>query len=236
MIRLLLVLFFASLMAASAFVAIKVPFISSGVPHTLPGAEALYQWRGWVFGSHVISAQLPIVWLTGALIGARRGGLAVALYLALGLGGVPIFTNGGGFAYLKQPSFGYLVAFLPAVILVGLNAKTTQFGRTWRGMALGLFAVQALGLFYEMVLSGRLFNLESWVQLAQSQVLQFLPGQLALMTAAAFAVSVGRKTEATYASWQQKRRAQTAGPVLSADEELAPADPPEHEESDSETV
>lgn len=209
-IRLLLVLFFTSLMASSAFVALKVPFLAPGVPRSLPGAEALYQWHGWVFGSHVISAQLPVIWLTGALIGARRGGLAVALYLALGLGGLPIFTNGGGFGYVRQPTFGYLAAFLPAVLLVGINATTPRFGRIWRGMALGLVAVQGFGLVYEVVVRGQVFSAEGWSVLLQNQVLQFLPGQLALLTATAFMVACWRKANAGYDAWVVKRR----GPVL----------------------
>ncbi|MDB5098707.1 MAG: BioY protein [Cyanobacteria bacterium RYN_339] len=226
-IRLLLVLFFTSLMASSAFVALKVPFLAPGVPRALPGAEALYQWHGWVFGSHVISAQLPVIWLTGALIGARRGGLAVALYVALGLGGLPIFTNGGGFAYVKQPTFGYLAAFLPAVLLVGINAGTPHFGRIWRGMALGLVAVQGFGLIYEVVLRGQLFSLDGWGVLTRNQVLQFLPGQLALLTATAFAVACWRKLEAAYENWSARRRADQDGPMLPEfDDEPEPEAPP----------
>jgi biotin transport system substrate-specific component len=213
-IRLLLVLFFTSLMASSAFVALKVPFLAPGVPRALPGAEALYQWHGWVFGDHVISAQLPVLWLTGALIGARRGGLAVALYLALGLGGLPIFTNGGGFAYIKQPTFGYLAAFLPAVLLVGINATTPHFGRIWRGMALGLVAVQVFGLIYEVILRGQFFSLEGWSLLARNQVLQFLPGQLALLTATAFVVACWRKLEAFFDQRAARRKAELEGPLV----------------------
>lgn len=236
MIRLLLVLFFASLLASSAFVAIKVPFLASGVPHGLPGAEALYQWHGWVFGSHVISAQLPVVWLTGALIGARRGGLAVALYLALGLGGLPIFTNGGGFAYVKQPTFGYLAAFLPAVMLVGINGLSPRFGRTWRGMALALVTIQLTGLIYEVALRGQFFNFEGWRLLATQQVLQFLPGQLALLTAAAFAMAVGRKLQFALAGWQTDRRTERRGPVLPAEGDAPIDEAPGPEPTEEERV
>lgn len=214
MSRLLFVLLFTSLTAFSAFVAIKVPFLSVGMPKTLPGAEALYQWKGLVFGSHVISAQLLMVWMTGALLGPRRGGLAMALYLAVGLGGLPIFTNGGGVGYLSQPTFGYLLTFVPAVIVVGLYAKDHRFGRTWTGMFIGLATIQLFGLLFELSVRGRFFSPAGWADLGWTQVLQFLPGQLALLTAAAFLVAGCRKLDAAYLAWSQEQRLKDEEPLL----------------------
>jgi hypothetical protein len=99
---------------------------------------------------------------------------------------------------------------LPAVLLVGINATTPRFGRIWRGMALGLLAVQGLGLVYEVIVRGQAFSLEGWSTVARNQVLQFLPGQLALLTATAFVVAAWRKLDAAYDDWTTKRR----GPVL----------------------
>jgi biotin transport system substrate-specific component len=214
MSRILFVLLFTSLTAFSAFVAIKVPFLAIGVPRTLPGAEALYQVKGLVFGSHVISAQLLMVWMTGALLGPRRGGLAMALYLAVGLGGLPIFTNGGGFGYFFQPTFGYLASFVPAVIVVGLYARDHRFGRTWMGMFIGLATIQLFGLFYELVVRGRFFSGSAWVDLGWVQVLQFLPGQLALLTAAAALVAGCRKLDAAYLAWTDEQKGKDQEPVL----------------------
>lgn len=222
MIRLLFVLLFTSLLACSAFVAVKVPFLQWGPPRHLPSAETLYQWKGLVFGSHVITAQLPAVWLTGALLGPRRGGLAVALYLALGLGGLPIFTNGGGFAYVGQPTFGYLAAFLPAVVLVGRTAEAPRFGRTWLGMALALAVVQCVGLCYELLRSGLILSPSAWGQYGSTQVLQFLPGQLAALTALAFAVSTARKLSAWWDARGEVGAEEAYQPLLPADAYGAP--------------
>lgn len=214
MIRLLFVLLATSLLACSAFVAVKVPFLFSGMPRYLPAAETLYQWHGLVFGSHVISAQIPAVWLTGALLGPRRGGLAVALYLALGLGGLPIFTSGGGITYLAQPTFGYLLAFFPAVIIVGRMTDAPRFGRTWLGLAIALAVVQGTGLFYELIREGHLFTPAAWIQYGITQVLQFLPGQFALLTAMAFAISAVRKAIAYFDAQALSRHNETLLPLL----------------------
>lgn len=214
MIRLLFVLLFTSLTAFSAFVALRIPFLSVGMPHSLPGAEALYQWHGLIFGSHVISAQLPLVWMTGALLGARRGGLSMALYLALGLGGLPIFANGGGLAYVTQPTFGYLAAFVPAVIVVGALARDQRFGRTWLGMLLGLAVIQSFGLAYELLVRHLLLSPLSWWAIAWEEVFQFVPGQLALLTALAFVIATVRKLDALYLAWSDDRAIAHHEPLL----------------------
>lgn len=216
MTRLLFVLLFTSLTAFSAFVAIKVPFLAWGMPKSLPGAESLYQWHGLIFGSHVISAQLLMVWLTGALLGPRRGGLSMALYLALGLGGLPIFTNGGGFGYVVQPTFGYLLAFLPAVIVTGLHAHDHRFGHTWKGMFTALLFIQGGGLLFELAVRGLFFQPPSWVELGWGQVIQFLPGQLALMTVVAAVVAAARKLDAAYLAKVQEQRQAEQEPLLPA--------------------
>lgn len=55
----------------------------------------------------------------GLLLGARRAMLAQALYLLIGLIGLPVFAKGGGFAYIFEPSFGFLIGMLLAGGLVG---------------------------------------------------------------------------------------------------------------------
>lgn len=63
------------------------------------------------------------VFLAGAVLGARRGALAVLLYMAVGTAGVPIFTGGtGGPSVWVGPTAGYLIAFPIAAFLVGLAA------------------------------------------------------------------------------------------------------------------
>lgn len=63
------------------------------------------------------------IFLTASVLGARRGALAVLLYLAVGTAGVPIFSGGsGGPASWTSASAGYLLAFPIAAFIVGLVA------------------------------------------------------------------------------------------------------------------
>lgn len=66
-----------------------------------------------------LTVQTMFVLLTGALLGARLGGMAQAGYLLLGMAGVPVFTGmGGGLWYFTGPTAGYLFGFVPAAMLI----------------------------------------------------------------------------------------------------------------------
>lgn len=92
-----LVVTFAALIAACAL----VPAISVG-------------------GAVPITLQTFAIMLTGAVLGSKRGPLAVLLYFAVGIMGLPIFTAGNaGLAPFAGPSVGYLIAFPLAAWLIG---------------------------------------------------------------------------------------------------------------------
>jgi biotin transport system substrate-specific component len=68
-----------------------------------------------------ISLQTFTVLLSGAALGPIRGGLGMALYLVAGVAGVPWFSEQrSGFDF---PSFGYIVGFVLAAVLVGWLAR-----------------------------------------------------------------------------------------------------------------
>lgn len=117
---------FAALTAVCSLVG--VPVGPSGVPITL---------------------QTFAVLLAGAVLGARRGALAVLLYLAVGFAGLPIFAQGvGGPATFARPSLGYLLAFPLAAWLVGLIVE--RLGR--RGWAVRTGVVVAAGIAASLVI------------------------------------------------------------------------------------
>lgn len=70
-----------------------------------------------------LTLQSLFVLLAGAVLGARAGAAAMALYLVLGLSGAPVFSFGGaGLPWLAGPTGGYLIAMPAAAYLVGAVA------------------------------------------------------------------------------------------------------------------
>ena len=64
--------------------------------------------------------------MAGLLLGARLGALSQALYVGLGLVGLPIFAAGGGFSYVFNPTFGFLLGLIPAAWVIGRLAEKNR--------------------------------------------------------------------------------------------------------------
>lgn len=74
-----------------------------------------------ITGPVPITLQTFGVLLAGAVLGARRGFLAVLLYLVLGAAGLPVYAGGGsGLGTFSGPTGGYLISFPVAAALTGL--------------------------------------------------------------------------------------------------------------------
>lgn len=67
-----------------------------------------------------ITAQSMGVMLAGALAGAKRGGLALLLFIVLVAIGLPVLAGGrGGFGILLGPSGGFLLSWPIAAFVIG---------------------------------------------------------------------------------------------------------------------
>ena len=137
---------------------------------TFPGAIPL--------GTGVpITLQTLGVMLAGVVLGGFRGALAVALYVVLGLIGLPIFAeHSSGFGVLAGPSAGFLLGFIPGAFVTGLIAHSgSKFSvvRTLIGSLVGGIAVvYAIGI---PVMAG---NLQVDLATATGYSTPFLPGDL----------------------------------------------------------
>ena len=99
--------------------------------------------------------QTLFVVLSGLLLGSRLGALSIAVYVALGLIGVPVFTQGGGLGYLLKPTFGYLIGFILDSWIAGRVAESVpnpSFKRMLAGAFAGLAVVYLCGMVYVYIL------------------------------------------------------------------------------------
>ena len=72
-------------------------------------------------GAIPISLSNFVICLTAWLLGPKFGTLSVAVYLLIGLVGVPVFSGyGAGIAKLAGPTGGYLVGYLLLAFIGGL--------------------------------------------------------------------------------------------------------------------
>lgn len=128
-----------------------------------------------------ISMSTLAVFLSGALLGAKWGTLAQAVYLLLGLVGVPVFAGfRGGFQVLAGPTGGYLIGYLAAAVLTGLLISRVR--TRWMppvAMVVGLAACYAFGTAWFVILNQTPFGAALGMC-----VLPYLPGDALKIVAA----------------------------------------------------
>jgi biotin transport system substrate-specific component len=96
------------------------------------------------------------VLLVGLTLGAKRGFLALALYLLEGAAGLPVFspTGPGGVAQLLGPTGGYLIAYPVVAFLAGwaFHSGKKDFTGAIIGSTAGELLLFALGVNWLLVL------------------------------------------------------------------------------------
>jgi biotin transport system substrate-specific component len=123
-----------------------------------------------------ITGQTLAVLLVGGTLGAARGTIAMLLYAALGLVGLPVFSEASsGWGVVAGPTGGYIIGFIFAAAFTGWLAQrswdrkflqaalaflggtvvTFIFGLTWLSAALQLDLEQTLqGGLYPFIIGG----------------------------------------------------------------------------------
>jgi biotin transport system substrate-specific component len=179
--------------------------------------------RSWLFDAVLVvafsafvalSARVAIPWwpvpmtlqplavlFTGAVLGSRRGVLALLLYLAEGAVGLPVFAGGAGVAYMLGPTGGYLVSYPVVAGLVGWLAERGWDRRlvwTAAAMTLGLIVIYAFGVAW---LAGLLGDLE--IALVQGMLI-FIPGDLIKIAIATLALPGGWALARRNRDWSEE--------------------------------
>lgn len=109
---------------------------------------------------------------TGAAFGARRAAASAGLYLVLGVLGAPVFADGrSGWAFA---SFGYVIGYVVAAVVVGGLAQRGASGRAW---TMGACAVVGTALVYVFGVAWMVVSLGIGLsQAVQLGVVPFLVG------------------------------------------------------------
>ncbi|WP_343948381.1 biotin transporter BioY [Nonomuraea longicatena] len=149
-----------------------------------------------VFGNAVpITLQTLGVMLAGAVLGAWRGTLAVAVLLVLVAAGLPLLAGGrGGLGVFVGPSAGFLLGWLPGVALTGWLVE--RAGRS-PGVVRLLAACLAGGVATIYLFGIPVQALVTGLPLGKAALLSaaFLPGDVAKAVVAAIVV---RGTQRAY--------------------------------------
>ena len=129
--RLVLCAMFVALIAVGAFITIPIPIIP-------------------------LSMQDMFVMLAGILLGGKWGAVSALIYVVMGLIGLPVFTHGGGPGYVLQPSFGFIIGFIPGAYVAGAIANKVErpgFRRILMGNLASILVIYFFGTVYLYLLN-----------------------------------------------------------------------------------
>lgn len=145
--------FFSALTAVGAFIRIPTPWMA-------------------------ITLQTFFVLLSGILLGPKYGALSQIVYVALGLIGLPVFTEGGGFSYVLKPSFGFTLGFIASSFVTGLLMKKSRsFFRLLLACLAGHVTIYLIGLPYMAAVLNLYLKAEmSFLNLLMAGLVPFLLG------------------------------------------------------------
>ena len=150
-----------------------------------------------------ITLQFFFTAMAGTLLGKKYGALSQAVYVLLGLVGVPIFALGGGFSYIFQPTFGFLLGLIPAAWVIGSIAKRPlTFWRSAAAMLAGLAVLYAIGVPYMALIANAYLGkgLTFW-QVIKNGMLIYLPGDLLKIALGSFlCVAITRRLPQVFAA------------------------------------
>ncbi|MFC7019716.1 MULTISPECIES: biotin transporter BioY [Haloarcula] len=106
------------------------------------------------------------MFFAGLLLGPLWGGLALALYLLVGIAGVPVFSNGNaglGYVLVGQGTGGFLVGFLVGTVVAGAvvhrgttprDRRTVSVPVQVTGLVAALVVVYAIGVPWLSAVTG----------------------------------------------------------------------------------
>lgn len=132
------------------FMAIFAALICVAAPYAIP-----------MPGMVPISLGTFAIYLTGAVLGGKRGTVSVCVYILLGAVGLPVFTGfAGGFAKLMGPTGGYIIGYIPLVLLTGIFSEMPS-KKHWTmplGMVIGTVVMYAFGTAWFMIMNSAPFG------------------------------------------------------------------------------
>ncbi len=138
-----------------------------------------------------LTFQTVICVMAGLLLGAKRAGLSMFIYVFMGLVlAIPVFSGGkGGPGMVVSPTFGYIIAFIPTAAAAGAvrgKLPTASLKRYITAATAAFFVCYAIGIPYFLII-WRFYmgNTDIW-QAALTFNILYMPKDLILCLAAAF--------------------------------------------------
>lgn len=155
----------------------------------LGALTAIGAWLQIPVGITSITLQFLFTAFAGVLLGWKWGAVSQLLYVAIGLLGLPVFTQGGGIGYVLQPSFGFLLGLIPAAAVIGaLTARHRSHPAVFLAALVGDLVLYLVAVPYMYLIMRLYLGSDATLAALVLKMAVFIPGdliKLAIVTLAA---------------------------------------------------
>lgn len=125
-----------------------------------------------------ITGQSLGIMLAGTVLGAKRGALAVILFLALVAVGLPLLAGGrGGLGVFTGVTAGFLFGWIVAAYVTGLVAEQLAGKGGWIAPAIAA-AIGGILVLYPIGIVGMYLKLDATILGLTKSMLPFVPGDI----------------------------------------------------------
>ena len=97
--------------------------------------------------------QIPIVMFICSVLGKRMALTSALLYIITGLFFCPVFALGGGIKYFGEYGFGYILAYIPAILIAGKLLDKYSFLDMIKATLAGVFTIHICGVLYMILVA-----------------------------------------------------------------------------------
>jgi biotin transport system substrate-specific component len=153
-------------------------------------------WISIPVGIVPMTLQVLFVYLTGLILRPKLAFFAMALYIIMGIIGLPVFASGAsGLAKVLGPAGGYLFGFLFAALFIslivnGVRSRPSHYTITYKTiLTVSALLVGSVTIFTFGAVWGKYSTGLAWKEILLGWVFPFLPGdmiKIAISTGIAF--------------------------------------------------
>lgn len=129
------------------------------------------------FGTIPITLQTFAIFFALIILKKKNACICLIVYLALGAIGLPVYSRfQGGFGTLLGPTGGFLLGFIPAVLVAGLLLEKCKQSKIVQIISLlvGNLVLYVIGILWYALVYSKSFNLETLVLAFTLCVLPFI--------------------------------------------------------------
>lgn len=141
--------------------------------------------------------QTLFVNLAALLLPPSYAALSVGSYILLGLIGLPVFTSGGGIASFLTPTFGFIIGFFIASIVMSIlikYKKEPSFLWYFLSTLIGMIIIYIIGFsYFYYIFNAIMGKNKPFMMLIKSVILIFIPADIIKAILAASLAKVLRK-------------------------------------------